>query len=135
MIYNYGARAECGVRHAECGGSLLSRGYGGRRAQWISNGLREFWDKATVLRLAARAFSKQYCLRRTKDDELYCVRKSQNSCPKIICSLELCSQFIIFKGVRELALRARFFGYFGFAELVAMNRSSVLCFKTKKVRL
>ena len=28
----------------------------------FSNGLREFWDKATVLRLAAVAKSKQYCL-------------------------------------------------------------------------
>jgi len=33
-----------------------------KRASWISNGLREFWDKATVLRLAAVAKSKQYCL-------------------------------------------------------------------------
>ena len=31
-------------------------------SNWISNGLREFWDKATVLRLAAVAKSKQYCL-------------------------------------------------------------------------
>jgi len=29
---------------------------------WISNGLREFWEKATVLRLAAMACCKQYCL-------------------------------------------------------------------------
>jgi len=29
---------------------------------WVSNGLREFWEIATVLRLAARAWSKQYCL-------------------------------------------------------------------------
>jgi len=29
---------------------------------WILNGLREFWEIATVLRLAAQAFSKQYCL-------------------------------------------------------------------------
>ena len=29
---------------------------------WISNGLREFWEKATVLKLAARVCSKQYCL-------------------------------------------------------------------------
>src|ERR1035437_8846699 len=29
---------------------------------WISNGLREFWEKAIVLKLAARACSKQYCL-------------------------------------------------------------------------
>jgi hypothetical protein len=28
----------------------------------ISNCLREFWVKATVLRLAVQAFSKQYCL-------------------------------------------------------------------------
>ena len=31
--------------------------------QWISNGLREFWDKATVLRIARQVFCKQYCLR------------------------------------------------------------------------
>jgi len=29
---------------------------------WISTGLREFWERATVLKLAARACSKQYCL-------------------------------------------------------------------------
>ena len=29
---------------------------------WVSNGLREFWEIATVMRLAARALSKQYCL-------------------------------------------------------------------------
>jgi hypothetical protein len=29
---------------------------------WISKGLREFWEKATVLKLAAKAISKQYCL-------------------------------------------------------------------------
>jgi hypothetical protein len=29
---------------------------------WISDGLREFWEKATVLKLAAGAISKQYCL-------------------------------------------------------------------------
>jgi hypothetical protein len=29
---------------------------------WISNGLREFWDYATVFQLAAKALSKQYCL-------------------------------------------------------------------------
>ena len=29
---------------------------------WVSNGLREFWVKATVLKLAVRAFFKQYCL-------------------------------------------------------------------------
>jgi hypothetical protein len=29
---------------------------------WISPGLREFWEEATVLRLAAVACSKQYCL-------------------------------------------------------------------------
>jgi hypothetical protein len=54
----------------------------------ISNGLREFWDKATVLMLAAWACCKQYCLRRTKDDELYCAGKLKNRSPKIICSLE-----------------------------------------------
>jgi hypothetical protein len=30
---------------------------------WVSNGLREFWEKATVLKLAAKACCKQYCLR------------------------------------------------------------------------
>ena len=29
---------------------------------WISNGLRLFWDIATVFRLAVLAFCKQYCL-------------------------------------------------------------------------
>ncbi len=29
---------------------------------WISDGLREFWVKATVLRLGAVDQSKQYCL-------------------------------------------------------------------------
>jgi hypothetical protein len=29
---------------------------------WVSNGLREFWEIASVMRLAARALSKQYCL-------------------------------------------------------------------------
>jgi hypothetical protein len=29
---------------------------------WISNGLREFWEIAIVLKLAVVAFSKQYCL-------------------------------------------------------------------------
>jgi hypothetical protein len=29
---------------------------------WIYYGLREFWEIATVLRLAAMALSKQYCL-------------------------------------------------------------------------
>jgi hypothetical protein len=29
---------------------------------WVSKGLREFWEKATVLRLAAKACCKQYCL-------------------------------------------------------------------------
>jgi hypothetical protein len=52
-------------------------------------GLREFWEKATVLKLAAKAFSKQYCLRRPKADELYCVGKLKNRSPKIICSLDL----------------------------------------------
>jgi len=32
------------------------------RTFWISNGLREFWKIATVLKIAARAFCKQYCL-------------------------------------------------------------------------
>jgi hypothetical protein len=30
--------------------------------KWISNGLREFWGKAKVLKLAAGACCKQYCL-------------------------------------------------------------------------
>jgi hypothetical protein len=30
--------------------------------KWILKGLREFWEKVTVLRLAARACCKQYCL-------------------------------------------------------------------------
>ena len=59
----------------------------------ISNGLREFWDKATILRLAAKVCGKQYCPRRDPpaggDDELYCVGKRKNNCPKILCSLEL----------------------------------------------
>jgi hypothetical protein len=43
------------------------------------------------------------------------VGKPKNRRPKIICSLDFCSQFLLFfKGVRELALRARFFGYFLF---------------------
>jgi len=29
---------------------------------WILNGLREFWEIATVLKIAARACCKQYCL-------------------------------------------------------------------------
>jgi hypothetical protein len=33
---------------------------------WISIGLRKFWDKETVLRFAARACSKQYCLTLSK---------------------------------------------------------------------
>ena len=56
---------------------------------WISIGLREFWEIATVLKLAERACCKQYCMRRTKDDELYCVGKLKNRNPKIICSLDL----------------------------------------------
>jgi hypothetical protein len=55
----------------------------------IYDGLREFWDIATVLKLVARAYSKQYCLRRTQDDELYCVSELKNRSPKIICSLDL----------------------------------------------
>ncbi|MDO9341817.1 MAG: hypothetical protein Q7T72_15015, partial [Bacteroidales bacterium] len=49
---------------------------------WISTGLREFWEEANVLKIAARALCKQYCLRRTKDDELYCVGKLKNRSPK-----------------------------------------------------
>jgi hypothetical protein len=56
---------------------------------WISTGLREFWDKATVLRLAALACCKQYCLTPSEaEGELYCVGKAQNRSPKIICSLD-----------------------------------------------
>jgi hypothetical protein len=56
---------------------------------WISNGLREFWEKATVLKLAARACSKQYCLTPSEaSGELYCVGKLKNRSPKIICSLD-----------------------------------------------
>jgi hypothetical protein len=57
---------------------------------WISQGLREFWDKATVLKLAAWAYSKQYCLSdpAQRDRELYCVGKLKNRSPKIICSLD-----------------------------------------------
>ena len=60
---------------------------------WVSKGLSpdsyRDWVKATVLKYAARACSKQYCLRRTKDDELYCVSMLKNRSPKIICSLDL----------------------------------------------
>ena len=57
----------------------------------ILSGLREFWEKATVLRLAGKAFLKQYCLSRPKGGELYCVGKSKNRSPKILCSLEFYS--------------------------------------------
>jgi hypothetical protein len=40
------------------------------------------------LKIAARACCKQYCLRRTQDDELYCVSNLKNMSPKIICSLD-----------------------------------------------
>jgi hypothetical protein len=33
---------------------------------WILKGLREFWEKATVLKLVAMDLSKQYCLRRNE---------------------------------------------------------------------
>jgi hypothetical protein len=59
---------------------------------WIYSGLSpdsyRDWEVATVLKLAAEALSKQYCLRRTKDDELYCVGKLKNRSPKILCSLD-----------------------------------------------
>jgi len=43
--------------------------------------------------------------------------KPKNRSPKILCSLDFCSQFLLyFNGVRELALRARFFGYFLFSK-------------------
>ena len=32
---------------------------------WISQGLRTFWEKVIVLKLAAMGLSKQYCLRRS----------------------------------------------------------------------
>jgi hypothetical protein len=37
---------------------------------WISTGLREFWDMVNVLRLAAVAWCKHYCLRSARHDEL-----------------------------------------------------------------
>jgi len=57
-------------------------------SNWISNGLREFWDKATVLRLAhaiqlapprASASLKQYCLLLATAASLKTVALSQNS--------------------------------------------------------
>lgn len=57
---------------------------------WVLNGLREFWEIATILKLAAMAISKQYCLTPSEvSGELYCVGKLQNSSPKILCSLDL----------------------------------------------
>jgi hypothetical protein len=41
-----------------------------------------------ALTLAAVGMRKQYCLRRTKDDELYCVSKRKSMSPKIFCSLD-----------------------------------------------
>jgi len=52
-------------------------------------GLREFPEIASFFLLAALANSKQYCLRRTEDDELYCVGKQENTSPEIILSLDL----------------------------------------------
>ena len=54
----------------------------------ISYGLRIFWDEVNDLTLAVVGLSKQYCLRRTKDDELYCVGKRKIINPKIFCSLD-----------------------------------------------
>jgi len=43
------------------------------------------------------------------------VGKPKNRSPKILCSLDFCSQFIKFNGVRELAPSGhRFFGHFLF---------------------
>jgi len=58
------------------------------REAGILNGLRKFWVKAPVLKVAAMACCKQYCLSEPKVSELYCVGKLQNRCPKIICSLD-----------------------------------------------
>ena len=49
----------------------------------ILSGLREFWEKATVLRLAGKAFLKQYCLNPAMRDELYCVTKRKSMNPRI----------------------------------------------------
>jgi hypothetical protein len=45
-----------------CPRSINSINYWNLSDNLISNGLREFWEIATVLRLAAMAISKQYCL-------------------------------------------------------------------------
>jgi hypothetical protein len=47
-------------------------------------GLREFPEVASFLLLATGASSKQYCLRRPKDDELYCVGKQEKMSPEIL---------------------------------------------------
>jgi hypothetical protein len=71
---------------------------------WISIGLREFLEKAIVLRLAAMAWCKQYCLSDPPED----------------------GERVVLRGLAEKqepknSLQPRtFFGYF-------------LCFKTKKV--
>jgi hypothetical protein len=54
----------------------------------FKNGLSTFLEIVIVFFLAAKACGKQYCLRRTKDDELYCVGKKKNNNPKMFCSLD-----------------------------------------------
>jgi hypothetical protein len=75
------------------------------------------WEKVIIFKLAAMALSKQYCLKRTKDDELYCVSKFKNNNPNPDKSgLQPCPD-----SYRD------FFGYFfGFAELDPLNRVSVV---------
>jgi len=80
------------------------------------------WEIATVLRLAAKAFCKQYCLsdaERSRGRASCIARASLKTVAPIPrtrdCSLDFCSQCINFKGVRELAPSGhRFFGYFLF---------------------
>jgi hypothetical protein len=57
---------------------------------WILIGLRTFWVKVIVLKPAAMACCKQYCLRSSakRSDELYCVGRLKNKNPKMFCSLD-----------------------------------------------
>jgi hypothetical protein len=77
---------------------------------WILNGLREFWEIATVLRLAAQAFSKQYCLTPSRARGSCIAWASfKTVAPKLSAAL------IFAHFVRELAPSGtRFFGYFLF---------------------
>jgi len=94
-----------------------------------------------LLKLAFRAsFSLVRFFWRNKRNEQIIVGKPKNRSPKIICSLDFCSQFLLFfKGVRELALRARFFGYFLFIKkkkvtwICGEQKMNKINFKTKKV--